>query len=133
MNEELADQTAKQRLGELREGLFSLHRALIASERVGYEEAFGAIGAPANFLRLLLNDPWFAWLRPLSGLMAAVDEAIDSKEPLTRRRTEELLRTARELLRPDEEGEGFGRHYFIAMQRDPDVLLAHAAVAKLGK
>jgi hypothetical protein len=133
MNEELADQTAKQRLGELREGLFSLHRALIASERVGYEEAFGAIGAPANFLRLLLHDPWFAWLRPLSGLMAAVDEAIDSKEPLTRRRTEELLQTARELLRPDEEGEGFGRHYFIAMQRDPDVLLAHAAVTKLGK
>lgn len=133
MNEELADQTSKQRLGELREGLFSLHKALIASERVGYEEAFGAIGAPANFLRLLLNDPWFAWLRPLSGLMAAVDEAIDSKEPLTRRRTEELLQSARDLLRPNEEGEGFGRHYFIAMQRDPDVLLAHAAVTKLGK
>src|SRR5688572_31487117 len=108
MNEELADQTSKQRLSELREGLFSLHRALIASERVGYEEAFGSIGAPANFLRLLLNDPWFAWLRPLSGLMAAVDEAIDGKEPLTQRRTEELLKAARDLLRPDEEGEGFG-------------------------
>jgi len=100
---------------------------------VGYEEAFGAIGAPSNFLKLLLNDPWFAWLRPLSGLMAAVDEAMDGKEPLTRKRAEELLKTAKELLRPDEEGEGFGRHYFIAMQRDPDVLLAHAAVAKLGR
>ena len=133
MNEELADPSAKQRLGELREGLFTLHKTLIASERVGYEEAFGAIGAPANFLRLLLNDPWFAWLRPLSGLMAAVDEAIDSKEPLTRQKSEELLKSARELLRPNEEGEGFGRHYFIAMQRDPDVLLAHAAVSKLGK
>lgn len=133
MKEELADQNAKERLGELRESLFSLHRALIASERVGYEEAFGAIGAPANFLRLLLNDPWFAWLRPLSGLMAAVDEAIDGKEPLTIGRAEELLRAARELLKPNEEGEGFGRHYFIAMQRDPDVLLAHAAVVKLGK
>jgi hypothetical protein len=133
MNEELADPSAKQRLGELREGLFTLHKALIASERVGYEEAFGAIGAPANFLRLLLSDPWFAWLRPLSGLMAAVDEAMDGKEPLTRQKSEELLKSARELLRPDEEGEGFGRHYFIAMQRDPDVLLAHAAVSKLGK
>ena len=133
MKEELADQNAKQRLGELREGLFSLHTALIASERIGYEEAFGAIGAPANFLRLLLNDPWFAWLRPLSGLMAAVDEAIDGKEPLTTQRAEELVAKARELLKPNEEGEGFGRHYFIAMQRDPDVLLAHAAVTKLGK
>jgi hypothetical protein len=133
MKEELSEETAKKRLGELREGLFSLHKALIASERVGYEEAFGPIGAPANFLRLLLNDPWFAWLRPLSGLMAGGDEAIDGKEPLTSRRAEELIGEARQLLRPDEEGEGFGRHYFIAMQRDPDVLLAHAEIAKLKK
>ena len=133
MKEQLSDEAAKKRLGELREGLFSLHKALIASERVGYEEAFGAIGAPANFLRLLLNDPWFAWLRPLSGLMAAGDEALDGKEPLTAPRAQELIKQAFDLLKPDEEGEGFGRHYFIAMQRDPDVLLAHAAVAKLGK
>jgi hypothetical protein len=133
MKEELTEESAKKRLSELREGLFSLHKALIASERVGYEEAFGAIGAPSNFLKLLLNDPWFAWLRPLSGLMAAVDEAMDGKEPLTIQRAEELMKQAKELLRPNEEGEGFGRHYFIAMQRDPDVLLAHAAVAKVRK
>lgn len=133
MKEELTEEGAKKRLRELREGLFSLHKALIASERVGYEEAFGAIGAPSNFLKLLLNDPWFAWLRPLSGLMAAVDEAMDGKEPLTSARARELIEQAFELLKPNEEGEGFGRHYFIAMQRDPDVLLAHAAVAKLAK
>ena len=132
MKEKLTEENAKQQLGELREGLFGLHRALIASERVGYEEAFGPIGAPANFLRLLLNDPWFAWLRPLSGLMAAVDEAIDAKEPLTAQRAEQLMNEALALLKPNEEGEGFGRHYFIAMQRDPDVLLAHAEVTKAG-
>src|ERR1043165_6643381 len=106
MKEQLSDEAAKKRLGELREGLFSLHKALIASERVGYEEAFGAIGAPANFLRLLLNDPCFAWLRPLSGLMAAVDEALDGKEPLTRRRSEGLIATAREPLKPNGAGDG---------------------------
>jgi hypothetical protein len=63
--------------------------------------------------------------------MAAVDEAIDGKEPLTARRAEELIREARNLLKPEEEGEGFGRHYFIAMQRDPDVLLAHGAISKM--
>src|ERR1043165_6707416 len=97
MNEELTEESAKKRLSELREGLFSLHKALIASERVGYEEAFGAIGAPLNFLKLLLNDPWFAWLRPLSGLMAAVDEAMDGKEPLTGRRAQEWLKQAKGL------------------------------------
>ena len=83
MKEELADQNAKQRLGELREGLFALHKALIASERVGYEEAFGAIGAPANFLRLLLNDPWFAWLHSLSELVVRIDETIEPESPAT--------------------------------------------------
>jgi len=36
MKEELPEETAKRRLGELREGLFSLHKTLIASERIGY-------------------------------------------------------------------------------------------------
>jgi hypothetical protein len=129
MNDELVEE--RKRLGELRTNLFALHKALLDSERMEYEQAFGSVGAPANFLRLLLNDPWFAWLRPLSGLMAAVDEAIDGKEPLTARRAEELIREARNLLKPEEEGEGFGRHYFIAMQRDPDVLLAHGAISKM--
>src|SRR5690349_18300461 len=129
MKDELVEE--RKRLGELRTNLFALHKALIDSERMEYEQAFGSVGAPANFLRLLLNDPWFAWLRPLSGLMAAVDEAIDGKEPLTARRAEELISEARKLLKPEEEGEGFGRHYFIAMQRDPDVLLAHGAISKM--
>jgi hypothetical protein len=129
MKDELVEE--RKRLGELRTNLFALHKALIDSERMEYEQAFGAVGAPANFLRLLLNDPWFAWLRPLSGLMATVDEAIDGKEPLTARRAEELIKQARTLLKPEEEGEGFGRHYFVAMQRDPDVLLAHGAISKM--
>src|SRR6476646_2043667 len=108
MKEELVQE--RKRVGELRTNRFALHKARIDSERTEYEQAFGPVGAPANFLRLLLNDPWFAWLRPLSGLMAAVDEAMDGKEPLTAARAQELLGQARELLKPNEEGEGFGRH-----------------------
>jgi hypothetical protein len=35
------------------------------------------------------------------------------------------------LIAPSEEGQSFGRHYFDAMQRDPDVVLAHADAAKV--
>jgi len=35
------------------------------------------------------------------------------------------------LLVATEGGEGFSRHYDEALQRNPDVILAHAAVAKL--
>jgi hypothetical protein len=30
-----------------------------------------------------------------------------------------------------ESGEGFSRHYFDALQRDPDVVMAHAKAARL--
>ncbi len=111
----------------------ALHKALIESERVGYEQAIGPIGSPHDFLRLLLDDPWFAWLRPVSGFISTVDETLDADEPVTDALAQALLKQARELLRPSEEGEGFGRHYFIALQRDPDVVFAHAAVAKLAR
>jgi hypothetical protein len=32
---------------------------------------------------------------------------------------------------PTEDGEGFSRHYDEALQRDPDVVFAHATVARL--
>ena len=118
----------------LRDALLTLHKALIDSERVGYEEAFGAISSPNKFLGLLINDPWFAWLRPLSGFISALDEALDEKEePITKKDADLFYQKTRALLTPSEEGEGFGRHYFVAMQRDPDVVLAHATVARLAK
>ena len=42
-----------------------------------------------------------------------------------------LIAQARALVSPSENGQGFGKHYFEAMQRDPDVVLAHAATIKL--
>ena len=39
--------------------------------------------------------------------------------------------SVRTMLTPSEEGNGFGRHYYDALQREPDVVLAHAAVRAL--
>lgn len=115
----------------LRDALLELHKTLIDSERVGYEETFGSIASPNEFLRLLLNDPWFTWLRPLSGFVSAMDEALDGKEPMTVEQAGQFVVEAKALLTPNEHGEGFARHYFIAIQRDPDVALAHANVRRL--
>ena len=41
------------------------------------------------------------------------------------------LKEASLLLAPSESGEGFSRHYFEALQREPDVVLAHREVTKL--
>jgi hypothetical protein len=42
-----------------------------------------------------------------------------------------VLTEVRELLKPSEVGEGFERNYYEALQRAPDVVLAHAHVKKL--
>src|SRR6266545_7329671 len=121
----------QQRLQQLRNALVDLHKALVDTERVSYEKTVGAIRSPNQFLQLLIRDPWFAWLHPLSQLIVAMDEALDEKEPLTSASMNVLADQTRLLLVASEDGEGFSKHYFDALQRDPGVVLAHAEVAKL--
>jgi hypothetical protein len=101
------------------------------TERIGYEQTFGKISSPFTFLKLLTEDPWFAWFRPVSQLIAEIDEKLDAKEPLTKAIVDELFSRAKIMLVPTVGGEGFAQHYDEALQRDPDVVFAHAAVAKL--
>ena len=121
----------RMHLDALRRALLALHKALVDSERVSYEKHFGAIQSPNQFLQLLISDPWFAWLQPLSLLVVSMDEALDEKEPLTAAAVETLSKQCARLLVPQESSEAFSGHYFEAMQRDPDVVLAHAAVVGL--
>jgi hypothetical protein len=122
--------TIRKRLEEVRHALLTLHKTLVDSERVTYEKTVGAIGSPSQFLKLLTTDPWFAWLQPLSQLIVSIDEALDAKEPLTDAVAEAALKETNLLLSPSEIGEGFAHHYFDALQRDPDVVIAHADVMK---
>ena len=104
---------------------------MLESERVGYEQAFGTIPSPGAFLQLTIRDPWFAWLHPLSEFITSLDERGEAEEPVTNGDVENLLKKGRALLTPEESGEGFGKHYFEALQRDPDVVLAHGKIAKM--
>ncbi|HEX4265676.1 MAG TPA: hypothetical protein VH597_15175 [Verrucomicrobiae bacterium] len=121
----------KERLEEVRQALLTLHKTLVDSERVTYEKTVGAIRSPNQFLQLLTTDPWFAWLQPLSQLIVSMDEAVDAKEPLTDQTVDAVVKEANVLLSPSESGEGFAHHYFDALQRDPDVVIAHADAMKI--
>jgi hypothetical protein len=124
--------TLRKRLEKVRLALLTLHKALVDSERASYEQTMGTIPSPNHFLKLLTEDPWFAWLRPISQMIVSMDEALDMKEePPSDTAVEALLKETRALLSPSEIGEGFSRHYFDALQRDPNVILAHAEMTKL--
>lgn len=111
--------------------LLRLHKALLDDERVSYERVHGRISSNGEFLQLVLNDPWFAWLRPLSQVIAKFDELSEAKELSTREEIPALLVSVKTLLVPAEAGEGFSRQYHDALQRSPDVVLAHAAARAL--
>ncbi len=121
----------KQRLTELRNGLLSLHKTLLDSERGTYERDIARIGSTGELLKLVLYDPWFAYLHELSEFVVLIDETLDDKEGLDGINAERFIAQAQELLTPNETGTGFAKRYFEALQRDPDVVLAHARMRKV--
>ncbi len=78
-----ADAQTRSHLSALSTALRHFHAALLDVARGEYEAKHGPIGGPFALYNLVLNDPHFQWLRPLSGLMATLDEVTDSKAPLT--------------------------------------------------
>jgi len=124
-------QSPRERLQKLRNGLLHLHKSLLDSERAAYERDIQRIGSPGEFLNLLLNDPWFNWLRELSQFIVLVDETLDLDDSPTEAEAARLIAQARELVSPAEEGNVFARRYWEAMQRDPSAVLAHRDMIKV--
>ena len=120
-----------QRLTDLRNGLLRLHKALLDSERAHYEREVARIKSSNELLQLVLYDPWFAWLHELSELVVLIDETLDGEDPPDGFDADKFITQARALLTPNETGRGFEKRYFEALQRDPDVVLAHAKARQL--
>lgn len=118
---------ARERLINLRNHLLRLHKSLLDSERAAYERDVARITSTGQYLQLVMEDPWFAWLRELSQFIVVIDERLDAEVPATPLDADQLTIRARDLVAPSESAamHGFQRRYFEAMQRDPDVVLAH--------
>ena len=128
---ETASDPARQRLAALRETLLTLHKALLDSERTSYEIAYGPVASAGAFLQLVINDPWFAWLRPVTGLIVQIDETLAAKKPpASSRDFERLIQDVRALLSPSREVNGFWKRYQGAVQRDPAVAVLHGELGK---
>lgn len=123
----------KERLQQLRTGLLRLHKVLLDDTRVAYEMDRGSVGTNTNFLQLVINDPWFAWLHSLSELIVRIDESVAPEAPATEADARVLLDQVESLLTASEAGEGFSRRYYEALQRQPAVVLAHADVRRILK
>lgn len=118
------------RLREARAALLHLHKTLLDDEREAYERVHDRIENSYEVLRLVMHDPWFAWLHSLSGLIVKIDESLDGEQPPAEPDAEAVIQQARALTTPDENGDQFQQKYFRALQRSPDAVLAHAETMK---
>ena len=105
-------------LREVSKVLIQLHRHLIEAAKSDYIFAVAPVQSPGHLLRLINEDPFFAWLKPLTTIIVAIDE-------MTRR--------------DFESADAFGigerlknflttENYVAALQREADVAMAHAAL-----
>ena len=126
----LAKEIPIQQLRNVRNGMLRLHKALLESEKVTYEYSHGRIPSKGEFFRLVIEDEWFCWLRPISQYIVLVDETLSAKEPVTFDRVNELLKEATNLLLPSEEGTESQKKYYSAIQNVPEVASLHAEVSQ---
>ena len=124
-------QDLHRRLDAAHGALLRVHKAALDHERARYERVHPPVGGPLEFLKLALNDPWFAWLRPVSELIVQIDEFVMSKEPTELRQGEALLAQARQLLTPSETGASFAREYHRAISESPEVAIAHGELRRV--
>ena len=122
------DERMRHRLRDLRARLLHLHKVLLDDARAAYELDRGRVTSNSSLLQLVINDPWFAWLHALSELVVRIDQTIEREAPATDADAMALIESVERLLTASETGEGFARRYFEALQRQPAVVLAHAAV-----
>ena len=127
---ELTEKTREQ-LTRVRTVLLRLHKTLLDFERERYEREHGTIANSYAFLKLVMGDPWFAWLRQLSELIVEMDELLAAKETPKDATAVALMQQANIMLIPSDSGTEFQKKYFAAMQQSPEVVLAHSEFAGL--
>ena len=117
-----------QRLRDVNIRVTRLHKVLLDRQHQTYEAEYGPV-MPVELLQLLLTSEEFAWLRPLSRLMARIDEALDDDSETSRTTVEGLFREIHGLLRSGRDG-AFETRYRDALQESVDVVIAHADVVR---
>jgi hypothetical protein len=114
-------------LAKAHAGLLQIHKVLIDNERKRYERDHARVSGPGEMFQLLVNDPFFAWLRVMSELIVSIDEWLSSEEPIDAAAGEALLAQTHDLLTPSDAGNDFQREYARAIQESPEVAMTHGA------
>jgi hypothetical protein len=108
-------------LRDLSKALIPLHRYLIEAAKSDYVFAYAPVESPSHLLRLISDDPFFAWLKPMTSIIVDIDEMV-----------------RRDFESADAKAIADRVHHFLSsetyvtlLQREVDVATAHAAMRKV--
>ena len=107
--------------------LLPLHRALIDAAKDDYAFAVGTVAKPAQLLQLLTDDPFFAWLKPVTALIVDIDEM--ARTDFEASDVAAIADRVDRLFGPKAD-EGFSKHYVPMLQRNVEVAISHATLRK---
>ncbi|MFN2443217.1 MAG: hypothetical protein ABR517_11095 [Thermoanaerobaculia bacterium] len=108
----------------LSRAMLELHKELLDAVRVEYEATNGP-QAPLQMWNLLVSDPFFAWLRPLSGMVARLDELLASETDRAPYR--QMLGELEHMIGSGDPAHQFAGSYARYLQ-SPEIISAHASV-----
>ena len=126
------DTAERSLLTDLRQALLKLHKTMLDWERTSYDRVHGRTTGSA-LLQAILNDPQFAWLRPLSELIVRIDELLEGDVPDMPGEAALIVAQARKLVSPGDQGAPYAERYQAALQESPDAVFAHRDVALVFK
>jgi len=109
--------------------LRALHKALLQAARADYEAEHGPLAGATQLLHLVVHDPAFAWLRPLSELMADLDGILDLAPPVSDEEAGAVRAEVEHILSPAA-GELAARAVAL-VARDPEIAIPYARVRQL--
>ena len=113
-------------LVELSSALRVVHQRLLAAIQRNFEKLHGRVGGPGALLQLVVNDPLFTWIEPLTRQIATLDERVREDVDAV------AVAAARaEILGLLEDDSEFRASYLVYLQAEPDVVVAHATLRRL--
>src|SRR3954454_24590353 len=112
----------KPALLEVAAALREVHRTLVQAVRAVYEREVGPAGGPGQMLRLLTEDPYFAWLHPMSELIVDLDSLL-AQEILPLGTVAAVRKEVNHLTQASDSP--FWPRYAPLLQSDHQVVVAH--------
>lgn len=114
----------KEKLEKISQSLKRVHKHLLENEKVAAEIRLGHKLGPLDFFNLITKDESFQWMKPLSALMAEIDEFIDETENVTEADVSGIRNRVDFILR--DPSSKVASRYLQYLPQDPEFILAHA-------